>query len=104
AAKGCHAVTFSENPAALGLPSLHGDYWHPFFAACVENAVVPCIHLGSSSKVPVSSSEAPVCTHLTFTQMTSMTAATDWTHSPTFRAFPELKVALSEGGIGWMPY
>jgi predicted TIM-barrel fold metal-dependent hydrolase len=104
AAKGCHAVTFSENPAALGLPSLHTDHWHPLFAACVEEAVVPCIHLGSSSKVPVSSSEAPVCTNLTFTQMTSMMAATDWTHSPTFRVFPELKVALSEGGIGWIPY
>ncbi|HEV8296386.1 MAG TPA: amidohydrolase family protein, partial [Acidimicrobiales bacterium] len=103
AAKGCHAVTFSENPAALGLPSLQSDEWDPFFAACVDHAVVPCVHLGSSSKVP-QSSDAPVCANLTFTQMTSMMAATVWSHSPVFHKFPDLRVSLSEGGIGWVPY
>ena len=35
AAKGARAVTFSENPAALGLPSVHDrrQYWDPVFAA-----------------------------------------------------------------------
>ncbi|MGD9795309.1 MAG: amidohydrolase family protein, partial [Acidimicrobiia bacterium] len=36
AAKGSHAVTFSENPYALGLPSIHSGQWDPFFAACQE--------------------------------------------------------------------
>src|SRR4051794_35601880 len=27
AAKGCHAISFSENPAKLKLPSLHSDEW-----------------------------------------------------------------------------
>ena len=36
AAKGCHAVTFSENPSKLGLPSYHTEHWDPFFAACVD--------------------------------------------------------------------
>ena len=27
--KGCHAVTFSENPAGLGMPSIHTTHWHP---------------------------------------------------------------------------
>ena len=28
----------------------------------------------------------------------------DWLFSPTFHRFPRLQIALSEGGIGWMPY
>ena len=45
AAKGCHAVTFSENPAGLGMPSIHTDAWDPLFAACVDDrdgVVLPC--------------------------------------------------------------
>ena len=30
AEKGCHAVTFSENPTKLGYPSLHDPHWDPF--------------------------------------------------------------------------
>ena len=33
AEKGCHAVTFSENPVHLGHPSIHSGHWDPFFAA-----------------------------------------------------------------------
>ena len=31
-------------------------------------------------------------------------AATDLITSGTFKKFPELKVALSEGGFGWVPF
>ena len=31
AKKGCHAVTFSENPEKLGWPSLHNAHWDPFW-------------------------------------------------------------------------
>ena len=34
AARGVHAVCFSEIPPHLGLPSIHSGYWDPFFAAC----------------------------------------------------------------------
>jgi predicted TIM-barrel fold metal-dependent hydrolase len=34
----------------------------------------------------------------------SMGAATEWVFSPVFHKFPDLKVALSEGGIGWIPW
>ena len=33
-AEGCHAVSFSENPAKLKLPSFHSDHWDPFWSAC----------------------------------------------------------------------
>jgi hypothetical protein len=34
----------------------------------------------------------------------SMSTAADLCFSPIFHHFPGLRVALSEGGIGWMPY
>ena len=40
AAKGCHAVTFSEDPAKLGWPHIFGDHWDPFFAACEEEGTI----------------------------------------------------------------
>jgi predicted TIM-barrel fold metal-dependent hydrolase len=33
AAKGCRSISFTENPAALGLPSLHDDHWDPLWNA-----------------------------------------------------------------------
>ncbi|MHB8671371.1 MAG: amidohydrolase family protein, partial [Acidimicrobiales bacterium] len=50
-AKGCHAVSFSENPAKLKLPSLHSDHWNPFWAACEDEGTIVCMHIGSSSSL-----------------------------------------------------
>ena len=36
--------------------------------------------------------------------MNIVQAAADLVWSPMLRKFPDLKVALSEGGIGWIPY
>ena len=51
AKKGCHAVTFSENPEKLGWPSLHSSHWDPFWTACADEGTVVCMHLGSSSQL-----------------------------------------------------
>ena len=44
--KGCHAVTFSENPEALKMPSIHTKHWYPMFKAASENNTVLCTHIG----------------------------------------------------------
>ena len=36
--------------------------------------------------------------------LNSMSATAELLLSPVFHKFPDLKIALSEGGIGWMPY
>ena len=41
---------------------------------------------------------------ITLTPMNIVQAAADLVWSPVLRKFPDLKVALSEGGIGWVPY
>jgi predicted TIM-barrel fold metal-dependent hydrolase len=104
AAKGAHAVTFSENPAELGWPSLHSDYWDPFWTACSDEEVVVCMHIGSSSKMVFTAPDAPIDVLITLTPLNLVQAAADLIWSPVLRKFPDLKFAMSEGGIGWIPY
>jgi hypothetical protein len=65
AARGVRAVTFSELPAKLGLPSIHTGYWDPFFAACADNGVVVNMHIGSSSSMATASPDAPPAVQIT---------------------------------------
>ena len=102
--KGCHAVTFSENPAHLGHPSIHSGHWDPFFAACEEVATVVAVHIGSSSKMVITSNDAPMDVLITLTPLNIVQAAADFVWSKVPQKFPNLKYALSEGGIGWIPY
>ena len=46
--KGVHALTFTENPAALGYPSFHDEYWNPLWKALVDTDTVLNVHIGSS--------------------------------------------------------
>jgi hypothetical protein len=104
AAKGCHAVTFSENPEKLGHPSLHSDHWDPFWAACADTGTVVCLHIGSSSSLILTASDAPADVMIAITPMNSYLALNDLMWTSIFRKFPDVKIALSEGGIGWIPY
>jgi predicted TIM-barrel fold metal-dependent hydrolase len=104
AAKGAHAVTFSENPSKLGWPSIHSDHWDPFWKACSEEAVVVCMHIGSSSEIVITSPDAPIDCLITLTPMNIVQAAADLLWSRVIKNYPDLKIALSEGGTGWIPY
>jgi hypothetical protein len=97
-------VTFSENPSKLGWPSIHSDHWDPVWKVCSELGVVVCMHIGSSSALVITSDDAPMDCLITLTPMNIVQAAADLVWSQTLRKFPDLKVALSEGGIGWVPY
>jgi predicted TIM-barrel fold metal-dependent hydrolase len=104
AARGCHAVCFSEIPTHLGLPSIHSGAWDPFFAACDETHTTVCMHIGSSSKMPAASPDAPAAVNATLSFNNSFASLTDFLFSGVFIRFENLKVAYSEGQIGWVPY
>ena len=104
AARGVHAVCFSEIPFHLGLPSIHTDYWDPFFAACQDTATTINMHIGSSSRMPATSPDAPVAVAATLSFNNSMASLSDWLFSGKLVQFPELVLAYSEGQIGWLPY
>jgi predicted TIM-barrel fold metal-dependent hydrolase len=103
-AMGCHAVSFSENPSKLKLPSFHSGHWDPFWAACSDEGTLVCLHIGSSSSLVVTAPDAPIDVLIGLQPVNIVQAAADLLWSPVLRAFPDLRVALSEGGIGWIPY
>ena len=104
AAKGSFAVAFSENPAKLRLPSIFTDHWDPFFAACEETDTVVNLHIGSSSSFPLTSLDAPRAVSLALTYQGASHALSDWLTSGVLVRFERLKMVLSEGQIGWMPF
>ncbi|MCU1459306.1 MAG: putative TIM-barrel fold metal-dependent hydrolase, partial [Actinomycetia bacterium] len=74
------------------------------FRACAETSTVVCMHIGSSSKMPSTSADAPPAVGSTLTYMNAAMSLTDYLMSGVFERFPDLLVAYSEGQIGWIPY
>jgi predicted TIM-barrel fold metal-dependent hydrolase len=104
AAKGSHCVSFSMNPHLLGLSSLHSDHWDPFWAACEETETVVAMHIGSGSSEIQTSPDAPMNVRITCSGINIYPTAADLVWAPIFQKFRGIKVALAEGGIGWIPY
>jgi predicted TIM-barrel fold metal-dependent hydrolase len=101
--RGFRAVTFSEAPHLLGLPSLHSGHWEPFVAACEETGTVINLHIGSSGTSPGTAPDAPPDTVGVLFFAYAMFAAVDWLYSLIPVRHPGLRICLSEGGIGWVP-
>jgi len=104
AARGVHAVAFSECPAWLGLPSIHSGHWDPFFRACEETQTALCMHIGSGTKTFGTSSDAPDAVTATGIFTNSAMSMIDWLFSGKLIEFPGLKLLYAECQIGWIPY
>jgi predicted TIM-barrel fold metal-dependent hydrolase len=104
AKKGCHSITFTENPATLGYKSFHDASWDPLWKAAVDEGVVISIHLGSSGQLAITAPDAPVDVMITLQPMNICQAAADLLWSRVLKDFPGIRFALSEGGTGWIPY
>ena len=102
--KGCHAVTFSENPEALKMPSIHSGEWDPLFAACCDTGTILCCHLGSSSKNTMTSPGAPISIPIALSPALTIFTLADLIWNDIWWRFPELKFSLTEGDIGWIPF
>ncbi len=104
--KGSAAITFTENPSRLGLPSFHDakGYWEPLFSACEDTGSVVNIHIGSSSVSPTTAADAPQAVSSALFATNTMGALCDLLISGIFVRHPGLQVSFAEGQIGWMPY
>ncbi len=101
---GCHAAAFSANPTTHQLPSIHSPTWKPLWEACCDVGTVLCMHIGTGGGMPFTSPEMPVDASLVATPISILNTAADWLFSRILRDHADLKIALSEGGIGWIPY
>jgi predicted TIM-barrel fold metal-dependent hydrolase len=104
AKKGVHSVTFHDNPSNRGLPSIHNSYWDPFWKVCADNDVVISMHHGSGNAAPNPSPESPIDAWITCMSMSISLALADYLHLDALRKYSNLKFALIESGIGWVPY
>ena len=104
AKRGFRAISFLEAPHAQGHPSFLSGHWDPMLQALVDHDMVLCLHIGGAWDIVKLAPEAPVDHWIVIPSQLTMLTAQDLLFGPTLRRFPGLRVALSEGGIGWIPF
>ena len=103
AARGFTSVTFPERPHAIGLPSLWDrDHWDPIIQACVDTDTVISLHVGSSGLNVAPAGAPSLQLGATLFGQQSLGACAEWLWSGYPYRHPTLKIAMSEGGIGWV--
>ncbi len=102
--RGFRSVSFLESPERLGLPPITDhDHWAPFFRACEETDTVISLHCGASGFTLQGSPGTGLNTQVSMFPGTAFCAAVDWVWAGIPCRYPDVKIALSEGGIGWVP-
>ncbi|HKY92474.1 MAG TPA: amidohydrolase family protein [Nevskiaceae bacterium] len=104
AKKGVTAVSINENPTVLGQPSIHNAYWEPLWKTVTDLDIAICLHIGAGNPAPHASMETPIEAWITTMPMSISVGAADWLQLAALERYPAMKIALSEGGIGWIPY
>lgn len=103
---GAKSFTFPELPDRIGLPSWHTDHWDSLLARANEANIPLSLHFGSGGAPTVSpeGSSTNFLIAIAAFGTQSMLTTIELLYSPVFHKFPNLRMALSEGGIGWLPY
>ena len=104
AAKGCVAVSLPETPYGLGLPTFASGHFDPLFAALVDHNITPCFHIATAFGLIKRPADAIADDIMLIAPQVMTITAVDLMLSGLLRRFPTLKFALSEGGIGWVPF
>ena len=103
---GSHTFAFSENPEPLGLPTINDPdrYWEPVMSVANDTGMVVSMHTGSSSTMPAINKHSGFMANLTWGANRTSGCMLAWLFSGYFQAYPRLKIALSEGEVGWISY
>jgi predicted TIM-barrel fold metal-dependent hydrolase len=102
AARGFTGVTLPEQPHRIGMEPIFSPWWDPIMAACAETGTVVCLHVGSTGVVDMPPGAPMVALGATLFGQLSLAACAEWLWSGYPVKYPDLKIAMSEGGIGWV--
>jgi len=102
AERGFVAVTLPEQPHRVDMPNLFQGWWDPIIEACAETGTVICLHVGSTGVADMPPGSPMVALGATLFGQLSLSACAEWLWSGYPVKHPDLKIAMSEGGIGWV--
>lgn len=102
AERGFRSVALPERPHRIGFPSLFDEYWEPIIRACSETETVISLHVGSAGMAELAPGAPALALGATLFGQLSLSACAEWLWSGWAVRYPELKIAMSEGGIGWV--
>jgi predicted TIM-barrel fold metal-dependent hydrolase len=104
AAKGCRAISMPELPHLVGLPTYQNDFWDPFFTAICDEEMVMCLHIGQGLDAIDMGPDLSYDNYMVLSTQVSVLCVQDLLWGPAMRKYAGLKIAYSEGGIGWIPF
>lgn len=105
AERGFKAISLPDIPEYVGCPSLAGPEWDPLLTACAETGTVVCLHVGSGGRLidhGLSAGKPNELSTVLF-PAAALLAASHWLFAGIPARFPNIRIALSEGGLGWVP-
>ncbi len=102
ASRGFRSVALPERPHRIGLPPIFDEAWRPVIEACVETNTVISLHVGSTGMADLPPGAPMLALGATLFGQLSLTACAEWLWSGWAARYPELKISMSEGGIGWV--
>jgi predicted TIM-barrel fold metal-dependent hydrolase len=102
AKRGFTAVTMPEQPHERKLPPIFDKYWEPIIRACAETDTVMNLHVGSAGFAKTPPGAPTLELGATLFQAMAFTSCAEWLWSGWAARYPELKIAMSEGGIAWV--
>jgi predicted TIM-barrel fold metal-dependent hydrolase len=100
---GFRAISFSEAPHLLGLPSIFSGFWNPLFAECEAGGLVLCLHIGTGG-FPMLARDSSGAVPNVMASFNAGYTLTDWLFSGLLHTYPGLKIVLAESQLAWVPY
>lgn len=111
AARGVGTVAFPETPSSVDLPGFATEHWDPLLGAICDHGMAVHLQppLGPELPHPLGAASGALFNPFTtqgdlVAPQLAAAACTDLLVSGVLGRFPDLRIVMSQGGIGWIPF